>query len=364
MHICQLLPELNQGGVERGTVELNRALVRRGHRSTVISAGGQLVGEIERDGGTHLALDVCSKNPLTVPARVMRLRQVIRDLAPDILHARSRVPAWLCRFANRGLGIPFVTTVHGFNSVGRYSAIMTQGDAVICVSNPVKEYIQRHYRTPDERITVIHRGIDPAEFDPARLDHAWMEGFRAEHGLAGRYVVTAVGRITELKDYETFIRAMAGLGRAMPDSLGLIVGGAWGDKQGYLERLKGLVRELGAEGRVLFAGSQRNMAEVYALSDLLVSSSKKPESFGRTLIEAMAMGTPVVAAAHGGSLDIVQEGVSGLLFRPGDEEDLQRQIERARGMAFGDLRGYVTAHFTLDRMVTLTVAVYERLLVV
>jgi len=362
MHVVQLLPELNQGGVERGVVEFNRELVRRGHQSTVISAGGQLVGEIERDGGAHVALDVRSKNPLTAPARALRLRRLLRDLVPGILHARSRVPAWLCRFANRGLGIPFVTTVHGFNSVGRYSAIMTQGDAVICVSNPVKAYIQRHYQTPDARITVIHRGIDPAEFDPARLDRAWMEGFRAEHGLAGRYVVAAVGRITELKDYETFIRAIAGLPRTDPEPLGLIVGGAWGDKQGYLEQLRGLVRELGAEGRIVFAGSQRNMAEVYALSDLLVSSSKQPESFGRTLIEAMAMGTPVIAAAHGGALDIVQEGVSGLLFRPGDAGDLARQIERARGMAFGDLRGYVLERFTLERMVEQTLAVYAHLL--
>ncbi|MGE4490501.1 MAG: glycosyltransferase, partial [Kiritimatiellales bacterium] len=250
MHIVQLLPELNQGGVERGTVELSRELVRRGHRSTVISSGGKLAEQIKQDGGLHITFDVCSKNPLTVPKRVSDLRSLITDLSPDILHARSRVPAWLCHFANRQLNIPFVTTVHGFNSVSKYSEIMTKGDAVICVSHPVKKYIQDHYGTPDEKIPVIHRGINPAEFSPEDLNSGWINEFKVKYGLNGKQVVTAVGRITELKDYETFIRAVAACTSDIADICGVIVGGVRHDKQAYFERLQALVKELHAEDRI------------------------------------------------------------------------------------------------------------------
>ena len=144
MKIVQLLPELNEGGVERGTVDLNREMVKRGLSSIVISAGGKLAVQIENDGGHHISLDICSKNPLTVHWRIVRLRKLLRELKPDVIHARSRVPAWLSYLANRPLKIPFVTTVHGFNSVNAYSRIMTYGDRVICVSGRIKSYIQKN----------------------------------------------------------------------------------------------------------------------------------------------------------------------------------------------------------------------------
>jgi glycosyltransferase involved in cell wall biosynthesis len=363
MHIVQLLPELNQGGVERGTVELSRELVKRGHRSTVISAGGSQAAQIEQDGGKHITLDICSKNPLTVPKRVADLRRLISGLSPDILHARSRVPAWLCCFANRKLDIPFVTTVHGFNSVSKYSAIMARGDAVICVSNPVKEYLRKNYGTPDEKITVIHRGIDPAEFDPAKLDQIWINAFKTKYDLDGKFIITTVGRITELKDYETFIRAVADCSREMPDICGLIVGGVRHDKQAYYERLQALVKQLGAEKRIAFPGSHDRMPEIYALSDVLVSSSKKPEAFGRSLIEAMAMNTPVIATRHGGALDIIEEGCNGFLFAPGDATGLAQVLRKQREIQHIELRERILSRFTLDGMVKKTIAVYSNLLI-
>jgi len=374
MHIVQLLPELNQGGVERGTVELSRELVKRGHQSTVISAGGSQAAQIEKDGGRHITFDVCSKNPLTFPFRVHKLQKVLSQLqvssfksqvssgSPLLLHARSRVPAWLCYFANKKLKIPFVTTVHGFNSVSKYSEIMTKGDAVICVSNPVKEYIQKNYGTPDEKITVIHRGIDPAEFDPEKLDRAWMDSFKTKYGLNGKFVVTAVGRITGLKDYETFIRAVSNCAREIPNIRGLVVGGIWNNKQAYYERLLALVKELRAEEHIIFAGNHSQMPEIYALSDVLVSSSKKPESFGRTLIEAMAMNTPVIATRHGGALDIVEEGLNGFLVTPGNVNELADALRRQKEIPRTGLREYVLGRFTLEKMVETTIDVYKKAL--
>lgn len=425
MHIVQILPELNQGGVERGTVELSRELVKRGHRSTVISAGGKLAEQIENDGGRHITLDVCSKNLFTVPVRISKLRKILRELSqrsevrgrktedggrrtevgggrsevgsqesggrsqgsgvrgqyPEealttdsqqpatqnhphsgmVLHVRSRVPAWLCWFANKKLKLPFVTTVHGFNSISRYSEIMTRGDRVICVSNPVKEYIQKNYGTPDEKITVIHRGIDPEEFDPEKLDQQWITGFKNKYDLQESFVVTAVGRITELKDYETFIRAVASCAKEIPNIKGVIVGGVRQDKQAYFKRLQALTKELGAEDRIVFAGSHSRMPEIYALSDLLVSSSKQPESFGRTLIEAMAMNTPVIAPRHGGALDIVEENRNGFLFTPKQPDELAVCIQTAQASPLTGLRNDVLSSFTLDSMVEKATGVYEQL---
>ena len=139
MHIVQILPELNQGGVERGVVEFSRELVKRGHQSSVISAGGSLVPQIKQDGGDHITLNVCSKNPLSFPFRAHQLRNTLYALRPAILHARSRVPAWLCRFANKKLQLPFITTVHGFNSVSKYSEIMVKGERVIYGSTSIRE---------------------------------------------------------------------------------------------------------------------------------------------------------------------------------------------------------------------------------
>ncbi len=196
MHIVHLIPELNQGGVEVVVLHLNRELVKRGHQSTVISNGGKLADQIEKDGGQHIQLDVCSKNPLTVPFRVSALRSLLSDLCPSVIHAHSRVPAWLAWFANRKLRIPFITTVNGFNSVSKYSEIMTQGDRVICVSHPVKQYIQQHYAVPEGKIDVIHPGVNPMEFDPETVDAAWVNEFKTQHGLDSKFIAETVGRIT------------------------------------------------------------------------------------------------------------------------------------------------------------------------
>ncbi len=360
MRIVQLLPELNEGGVERGVVELNRELVARGIESVVVSRGGRLVPEIEGGGGRHVAFDTAGKNPLSVPWRVIALRRLIDRLGPDVLHARSRVPAWLAWLANRDLGLPFVTTVHGFNSVNAYSRIMTRGDRVICVSGAIRDHIRRHYCVPEGKMVVIPRGVDLEHFDPARADRESMAELSRAFGLEGRFVVASVGRITQLKGLETFIGAIDRVRTEIPEVLGLIVGGVREDKQAYFLGLKRLVTDLGLADHIRFAGSQSKVAEIYALSDVVVSSSIKPESFGRSAAEALAMNVPVVASAHGGVLDIVREGETGYLFPPGDAQGLTRKILTARRQELAGLRAFVQANFTLERMVSDTLAVYRQ----
>lgn len=364
MRILQILPSLDDGGVERGVVDSNRLYVAAGHESWVISAGGRRVAEVARDGGRHVTLDVKGKNPLSAPLRMLALRRALRRIRPDVIHYRSRVPGWLALWANRArdLRLPTVSTLHGLNHPCLYSSVMVRADRVICVSSAGRAFVREHYPwVPEGRLAVIPRGVDLKTFDPARLDRAWMEAFRRERGLGGRFVAAAIGRVSSLKGVDVLIRAMAAL-RDRQEVVALIVGGPQRHQENYMESLRRLARELGVEARVIFAGSQRKIPEIAALADVVCSCNvRKPESFGRTVAEALAMGTPVIAAAHGGVLDIVRDGRDGFLVPPGDPEALADAIRRVLGARFGGLRAHIAERFTAERMARDTLALYAGL---
>ena len=359
MRIVQLLPELNEGGVERGVVELNREYSKLDIDSIVISNGGKLSNQIDLDGGKHITFDVCSKNIFTVFKRVSDLKKILREINPDIIHVRSRVPAWLVYFANNSLKIKVVSTVHGFNSVSFYSRIMTKSDAVICVSNSIKEYVQKNYQTPEHKITVIPRGIDLELFNPKNIDEIFINDFKKEFNLENKFIVSSVGRITQLKDYETFIKAIALVKNDIPNIVALIVGGVRKDKEEYLNSLKLLIKDLGLEDNIIFTGSQSRIEQIYALSDVVVSSSKKPESFGRAVAESIAMNTAVIATNHGGVKDIIIENENGFLFEVGDEKELANYILKSKKLSF-DGYNYISDNFSLGNMLDKTITVYKK----
>jgi glycosyltransferase involved in cell wall biosynthesis len=361
MRIVQVIPELNEGGVERGVVELNREFVKKGIESFVISAGGKLENQINLDGGNHIKFDVCSKNIFTAFSRVNALKKILKEINPDIIHVRSRVPAWLVYFANKSLNIKVVSTVHGFNSVGFYSSIMQKSDAVICVSNSIKEYIQKHYQTSENKITVIPRGIDLELFNPKNIDETFMENFKKEFNLKDKFIVSSVGRVTQLKDYETFIKAILLVKKEIPNIVGLIVGGVRSDKEDYLNSLKSLTKELNLEENIIFTGSQNKIEQIYALSDVVISSSKKPESFGRAVAEAICMNKPVIATNHGGVKDIIIENVNGFFFEVGDDKSLANNILKSKKLSF-DGYNYISNNFSLENMLDKTIAVYKKVL--
>ena len=359
MKIVQVIPELNEGGVERGVVELNREFVKLGIESYIISNGGKLVEQIIKDGGKHITFDVCSKNIFTSFSRVSKLKKLLKEINPDIIHVRSRVPAWLIHFANKSLGIKVVSTVHGFNSVGFYSSIMQKSDAVICVSNSIKEYIQKHYKTSEEKITVIPRGIDLELFNPKNINETFIENFKKEFNLENKFIVSSVGRVTQLKDYETFIKAVFLVKKEIPNVKALIVGGVRSDKEDYLNSLKNLIKELNLEDNIVFTGSQSKIEQIYALSDVVISSSKKPESFGRAVAEAICMNRPVIATNHGGVKDIIIDNVNGFFFEVGDDKELAKNILKSKKLSF-DGYGYISSTFSLENMVNKTIEVYKR----
>ncbi|APW66996.1 glycosyl transferase [Poseidonibacter parvus] len=361
MKIVQLLPELNEGGVERGVVELNREYSKLGIKSIVISNGGKLSNQIDLDGGTHITLDICSKNIFTSISRVIKLKKILKELNPDILHVRSRVPAWLVFFANKSLNIKVVSTVHGFNSVSFYSKIMTKADAVICVSNSIKDYIQKKYNTNSKIITVIPRGIDLELFNIGNINNKFVENFRDRYSLENKFIVTTVGRITQLKDYETFIKAIFIIKKENYNIKALIVGGVRSNKQDYLSSLEKLIKEYNLEENIIFTGSQDKIAEIYSLSDVVISSSKKPESFGRAVAESIALNTPVIATNHGGVKDIIIENENGFFFEVGDEKELSEKIIKSKSLSF-DGYNYISSNFSLNNMLDKNLKVYKRVL--
>ena len=309
--VVQLLPALDAGGVERSTLEIADALVRAGHRAVVVSAGGRLLPRLEALGAQHVALDIGRKSPWVL-RHVPALRRLVRDA--DIVHARSRLPAWLAWLALRGMGDGgprFITTAHGLNSPSRYSAIMARGERVICVSRTVRAHLMRHYPWVDPaRLVVIPRGIDAAEFPPApRPDRAARTRVAALHPALGGTgpLLLLPGRGTRLKGHTDAIALLAAL-RAGGDDVRLWLPGALqAGREAYLDELRGLARSAGVEAALAITAPTAAIAEAYAASDLVLQLSRKPEAFGRTVIEALSVGRPVLGWAHGGVGELLEE---------------------------------------------------------
>lgn len=326
--VVQILPALDAGGVERCTLEMARALVTAGHRSIVISSGGRLVAQLEHEGSEHITLPVQQKS-LGSLFQVRPLRRLINDIKPDIIHARSRVPAWIAWLALRKISETerprFITTVHGLHSVSPYSAIMVRGDKVIAISETVRDYIRQNYpQCPQERIVLINEGIDPADFPYGyQPSSAWLEQWRAElPWLAGKTILALPGRLTRLKGHATFIRLIKALLASHPEVHGLVIGGAEAKKAAYAEELKALVAAEGLADHISFIGHRGDMRDVLSQCDLIFSLSTKPETFGRTVLEAILLGKPVIGWNIGGVGEILRKCYPRGLTRNNNETEL------------------------------------------
>lgn len=312
--VVQLLPALHSGGVERSTLEIADALVRAGWRAVVISAGGRLVPTLDACGAEHIALDIGRKSPLTF-RHVRRLRALFADLDADIVHARSRLPAWLARFALREMPAArrprFITTVHGLNSPSGYSAIMTRGERVICVSGTVRDYVMHHYPGTDPAmLRVIPRGIDPAAFPSAPWpDRAARARIAAAHPALGGDgpLLLLPGRGTRLKGHLDALVLLAALRADGLDARLWMPGAREPGRDAYLEELDADVARRGLGAAVAMTAPTAAIAEAYAASDLVLQLSRKPEAFGRTVIEALSVGRPVVGWQHGGVGELLRE---------------------------------------------------------
>jgi glycosyltransferase involved in cell wall biosynthesis len=372
--VVQLLPALQSGGVERSTLEIADALVRAGHRAVVVSAGGRLVPQLEASGAEHVTLDIGRKSPLTF-LQVRRLRRLFVEVGADIVHARSRLPAWVGYFALRGMPAAsrprFVTTVHGLNSPSRYSAIMTRGARVICVSDTVRDYVLRHYPATDPAtLRTIPRGIDPAAFPPAPWpDRAARAAVATQHpALSGDGPLLLLpGRGTRLKGHADALALLAALRGDGLDARLWMPGAREPGREQYIADLEAEAAARGVADALAITAPTAAIAEAYAASDLVLQVSRKPEAFGRTVIEALSVGRPVVGWAHGGVGELLRELLPAGAVAPFDGEALHRAARAllSRTGSGADISATMPARlqrYSLDAMQAATLATYRELI--
>jgi glycosyltransferase involved in cell wall biosynthesis len=364
--VLQVLPALGGGGVERGALEMTQAIAEAGGTALVASAGGRLAAAIEHAGGRNLLLPLDTKNPWAIWRNAARLEAVIRAEGVRIVHARSRAPAWSALLAARRTGVHFLTTYHGaygdFAGKRQYNAVMARGERVIAISRFIADLVQRRHGVAAERVRVIHRGVDPHVFDPATVT-AERARVLARHWRlpTGRPIVMLPGRLARWKGQAVFVDALA-----RRDAVGLLVGDAE-QHEAFARELEERAQRRRVDLRIV--GHCEDMPAAFMLADVVVNASVEPEAFGRVVVEAQAMGRPVIATDHGGAAETVEHGVTGWLVRPGDASELGAAIdaalalgEAARAELAARARAAVLAHYTVRGMQQKTLAVYREVL--
>jgi glycosyltransferase involved in cell wall biosynthesis len=369
--VLQVIPSLVSGGAERGTIDLAGALAAAGWTPYVASSGGPMEHQLARLGVRHLRLPLASKNPLVMRRNAALLIEIVRRHKIDIVHARSRAPAWSAWSAARATRRRFVTTFHNAYDTDLplklwYNSVMARGERVIAISQFVGEHVASVYGVGPDRLRVIPRGVDIALFDPRRVNGervcALATRWRVPEDAA---VVMLPGRLTRWKGGLDFIEAIARLGRR--DLCCLLVGAE--QHPGFRRELEVTIERLDLVGMFRIVEDCNDMPAAYMLSDVVVSASTDPEGFGRVITEAQAMGRPVVATDHGGARETILPGVTGWLAPPRDPVALADAIGEAlrldpseRAAFARRARAHVAANYTREAMCGKTIDVYEELL--
>jgi len=369
--VLQVIPSLVSGGAERGTVDLASALVAAGWTAYVASSGGPMEAQLARVGAHHLKLPLASKNPLAMRRNATQLTEIIRRHKIDIVHARSRAPAWSAWSAARTTGRRFVTTFHNAYDIDLplkhwYNSVMAKGERVVAISHFVGEHVAQVYGVGPDRLRVIPRGVDIAQFNPRRVNGEQVIALATQWRVPDdAQIVMLPGRITRWKGGLDFVEAIARLGRR--DLCCLLVGAE--QRPGFRRELERRIERRGLLGMFRIVDDCRDMPAAYVLADVVVSASTDPEGFGRVIVEAQAMGRPVVATDHGGARETIVPGVTGWLAPPRDPAALAAAIGQALRL---DPAGRVTlshraiahvaAGFTRDAMCGRTIDLYEELL--
>ncbi len=374
--ILQVTPELSAGGVERTVLEVTEAIVEAGGRALLASRGGRLEGEFEKLGGQLFRMDAKSKNPVVIKLNEGKLKRIIRAEGVDLVHARSRAPAWSAWTAAKATGVPFVTTYHGAYSgeeglKRKYNSVMAKGDLVIANSQWIAAHVQRVHGIPPERIVTIPRGVDLEAFYPGAVTPQRIDAVRTRWGLKDdkRLTLFLPGRLTEWKGQLLAIQALALLAPEERDGLVLVLAGDAQGRNAYEGRIYDTIRQLQLDGQVLVVGHETDMPAAYLASDIVMAPSTRPEAFGRTAAEASAMARPVIVSDHGGGRETVLDGETGARFQPGDAAALAGAIrallavgKTARAGMGQAGQAHVRSHFSKRGLQMATLGVYKRLI--
>lgn len=364
MTVLQMLPALEGGGVERGTLEVGKYLVEHGHRSLVMSAGGRMVAQLEREGSEHFTWLVGKKSLWTLRL-IWKLRRFLIEQKVDILHVRSRMPGWVAYLAWKGMDPArrphLVTTVHGPYTVNAYSAVMTKGERVIAISEFIRDYIQKHYpEVSPDKIRLIYRGVDPAQFPYGyKPSLEWMGGWYKQYPeLIGRHILTLPARLTRWKGQEDFIELIRRLRNRGLSVHGVMVGEPHASRHDFLKELQEHARAAGVLEHLTFAGHRTDIKDVMAASSIVYSLAQEPEAFGRTTLEALSLGIPAIGYAHGGVGEQLAAIYPDGLVRLRDLD----QLEEVTLSLLKTLHAVSNEHsFTLEEMLKNTLGVYEEL---
>jgi len=371
LRVLQVLPALEMGGVERGTIDVAIALKQKGHFPVIASYGGRLVSHLRKNGIIHEYLPLHSKNPFTIWMNIARLVRIIKNHQIQVVHARSRAPAWSAYFAAKKTRVPFITTFHGTHPFQNrfkklYNSVMIRGKRVIAVSKFIAQDIQKKYDINPGKITTILRGVDLDVFNPDKMTDARMEAIMNQMQLPDdKYILLLPGRITRLKGHEVLLDAMSRLNRQ--DFICLFVGST--EKKNFVEELEEQAKNYGLRDRLFIINECKDMPALYRLATATICPSTQPETFGRTAAEAGAMGCPVIGSNHGGTKEIVVEGKTGFLFPPEDSRSLAYVIEKVLDMTLDErhqIREAAMAHvrknFDNVTMLTKTLKLYQEVL--
>ncbi len=370
--ILQVVPALISGGVERGTLEIAKKIVESGNISIVISAGGPLVGSLEQAGSVHIKMNVASKNPITIWTNAGKIANIIRNYKVDIVHARSRAPAWSCYFAAKATGIKLITTFHGVynfkNSIKKYyNSVMTQGVKVIAVSNFVKNHIIENYKIDKNKIQVIYRGVNHKEFTKEKVSEELLRKFREKYNVpADAPVLLLPSRMTRWKGHLVLIDALEKIKHL---NFYCIIAGDLAKHPGFVSAIHEKIQEYKIQNRVQLFGNEPNMIGLYGIADIVLSTSIEPEAFGRTIIEAQSMEKLVIATNIGGACETIQDGVTGFHVKARDIDDLAKKIEYCLAIIGSDqekkitssARKAVATNFSLDLMLKSTLSIYNEI---
>jgi len=358
MNILQILPELNVGGVETGVVDLSKYLTKNNHKVIVVSAGGNLVGDLDKAGIKHYELNVQKKSIFSIIRVVPELIKIIKDENIQIVHARSRVPALIAFIISLKTKAVFITTCHGYYKKHLFSRVMALGKFVICPSNIIATHMVNDFGVRREYIRIINRGVDLSRFEflpPAKKENK-------------EFTVGIIGRLTPLKGHAYFLKAVSKLIKSIPNLRVWVVGDASQSRQEYKEELKLLARRLGISEHVDFLGHQKDVNAILSKMDVLVLSTVTEEAFGRVIIEAQAAGVPVVATKVGGVIDIIEDEKTGILVSPADADPISEAVLRiyqdktlANNLAV-NARSSLENRFNLDKMYHETFSVYREAL--
>ncbi|OYY49378.1 MAG: glycosyl transferase [Methylophilales bacterium 28-44-11] len=361
--VVQMLPALASGGVERGTLEVGAYLSANGHRSIVISAGGRMVKKLLEQGSEHVEWTIGKKSIFTIKL-VSRLRKFLEKEHVDILHVRSRFPAWIAYLTWKEMDPKtrpaFVTTVHGPYSVSGYSAVMIKGERVIVISEMIRDYVTSQYEVDSEKLRLIYRGVDADEFPyQYQPKPSWLKTWYYEYPKTlNTNILVLPARVTKWKGHEDFIDLVIQLRKHTLDFHALIVGEVKKGKSGYLKKLEKKVKDAGMSDIITFVGHRDDLREIMAISKIVYSLSLEPEAFGRTTLEALSLGIPVIGYSHGG----VSEQLAAIL--PEGRIDLGNVAEAAMltlSWLHKPPQVAMSQTFSLQQMLEKTMAVYREL---